>query len=51
VHVLTGDKNYDIKDSFYAELKSVFDELPHENIKRFLVKREEERYFETDNWE
>jgi hypothetical protein len=36
VHALTGDKIYDMKDSFYGELELVFDKFPKYHIKILL---------------
>jgi hypothetical protein len=36
VHVLTEDKDYDIKDIFYEELEQVFDQFPRYHMKILL---------------
>jgi hypothetical protein len=33
VHAPTGDKIYDVKDSFYEELERVFDKFPKHHMK------------------
>jgi hypothetical protein len=41
VHAQTEDKSYDMKDNFYEELESVFDQFPKYHMKILL------EYFNT----
>jgi hypothetical protein len=49
VHALTGDKDDDMKNSFYDDIEQVFDQFPRYHMKILLgdfnAKGREERHF------
>jgi hypothetical protein len=53
VHVPTGDKNDDMKDSFYDILGGVFDKFPKYHIKILLgdLNVKVGGHFQTNIWE
>jgi hypothetical protein len=55
VHAPARDKTDDVKDSFYEELKHIFDKFAEHNMKIFLgnaqCQSRQGGYFKTDNWE